>query len=811
MCKRICAFVLAVLFFAAAGQLQAVEASAAPPSGAVDDVVDDSDPTGPIDQGPQSNRTTAYAASVAGGANAHKTGAWSSVANWPLSAIHAVLLPDGKVMTYGTNRNGRPSYGFTYDVWDPARGLTSASHRTLPVRTATNLFCSAQTVLPWSGQVLITGGDENGLPGGGFNDAVNDVNLFNPDSATLTRMADSMSHARWYPTATTLPNGEILVHGGRDDKPANKPALVPEVYSPASGWRRLTNAASRAVYDAGRWWYPRSWVAPNGKVFIVTKGNRGMFSLDPRGKGGIRQLGTYPRPSTDNTTPAAMFDVGKILITRGAGKTAVIDINGSAPKVRSTGSLSSYRAWSNATVLANGEVLVTGGASRHQQMKYATKHAEIWNPATGKWRKGPSAKKARLYHSSAMLLPDGTVLTAGGGPPGPVTNLNAEIYYPSYLFERNGSGRPADRPEIAGVDDLAYGGSFGVELADPIDVSKVALVRAGSVTHSWDMDQRFQRLDFQQSGSSLTVRSPRNANVAPPGRYLLFVFDKAGVPSVAEIVTLQPPTAPVSQAVQTGSLTIAQAKAGQWVTMSFAHPFERTPIVAVGAPSTSDTQPVMARVRNVTTSGFDVKLDEWSYLDGRHGLETLSFLAAEPGRHRVGGVTLEAGAVSAGHAWTQARFAEAFGSTPVVLPQVASMFDAEPVNVRLKGANSAGFQLRLQEQESKERAGQRHAQETVHYIALSTGRGQIAGRPVSVGVTRVAVDDRWRGVTFGRAFAAPRLVAAVQTTTGADPITLRYRALSSTGGRVRVQEDTSFDRETRHPAERVGWLAIGAR
>jgi hypothetical protein len=231
----------------------------------------------------------------------------------------------------------------------------------------------------------------------------------------------------------------------------------------------------------------------------------------------------------------------------------------------------------------------------------------------------------------------------------------------------------------------------------------------------------------------------------------------------------------------------------------------------VGAPSTGDAQPVMARVRNVTTSGFDVQLDEWSYLDGRHGLETFSFVAAEPGRHRLGGVTLEAGALSVGSRWTQATFADPFGAVPVVIPQVASTFDAEPVNARLQGVSLAGFQVRLQEQEANERRGQGHGQETVHYIAFSPGRGQIAGRPISVGATRQAVDDLWRPVTFGRTLAAPRLVAAAQTSRGADPVTLRYGALTATGARVRMQEDTSFDRETRHPAERVGWLAIGAR
>ena len=747
----------------------------------------------------------APARSIAGGTDAHKVGAWSPVQKWPLSAIHSIILPNGKVMTYGTNQNGRPSYGFNYDVWDPVTG----NHTTLPVQTGTNLFCSAQTVLPWSGQVLITGGDENGLPGGGFNDAVNDVNVFDPADNSLRRLSNSTAHARWYPTTTTLPNGEVLVHGGRDDQPKMRPSLMPEVYGPDKGWRRLSGAASADAYGAGRWWYPRSWVAPNGKVLLVTKGNRGLWMLDPKGRGSMKRVGTYAKPSTNNTTPAAMFDEGKILITRAEGRASVIDINGSKPKVSETGSLRSYRAWSDATVLANGEVLVTGGASRYQQLKYATNHAEIWNPKTGKWRKGASARKARLYHSSAILLPDATVLTAGGGPPGPVTNLNAEIYHPPYLFADDGSGRPAERPRIAGVGDLDWGRSFDVDVAGGGQISKVSLVRTGSVTHSFDMDQRFLNLDFVQSGDRLSVKAPRNSNVAPPGQYMLFVFDGHGVPSVAEIVQLNNTDAPGSQAVQTGSLTLAQIKAGRWIDVAFDRPFDRTPVVAVGAPSSRSAEPVLARVRNITSTGFQLKLDEWSNLDGRHSEETVSFLAAEPGRHKVGGVTLEAGAVTADGTWRQAAFGEHFATTPVVLPQVSSDFGGVVANVRLNGVNAKGFQVRLQEHEARERKGLRHGQETVGYIALSGVRGEIDGRPIKVGATRVNVGDKGRMIRFGVRFGAPDLVAAGQTAKGVDPVTLRYSGLTSKGARLRMQEEQSHDRETRHGGERVGWVVIG--
>ncbi|CAN5848091.1 hypothetical protein BH23ACT10_BH23ACT10_15720 [soil metagenome] len=803
---RIRATVLLLLFVLVCSVVQLGSSSPAAAAPIDDDELTDIGPTGPIDRGDDPG-TSANGATIRATAAPHKTGAWSSAAPWPLGAIHAIVLPNGKVLTYGIT-DGKPSYGVNYDIWDPTRGLTPGSHNTLAVQTRTNLFCSAQTVLS-TGEVLITGGEENGAPGGAFNHGVNDVNLFNPAGNTLTRLGDAMSYSRWYPTMTTLPNGEVLVHGGRDE--TKNPTLVPEVYSQVNGWRRLPGAASEGVYGNGRWWYPRSWVAPNGNVFIVTKGDRGMWSLNPNGRGGVTRLGTYPGPTTDNRTPAAMFDVGKILLTQQTGAASVVDINGATPRVTKTQPLDSYRSWSDATVLADGQVLVSGGASRNQQLKYATNQVEIWNPDTGKWTTGPAAQKARLYHSSSILLPDGSVLTSGGGPPGPVTNLNAEIYYPPYLFDQNGSGERATRPQITNVGQLTYGAAASVGVSGAGKVSKVALVRTGSVTHSFDMDQRFMELDFTQSGGQLSVRGPRSANVAPPGQYMLFVFDENGVPSVAKILQLAPSQRPVSNGVQTGSVTLFQGNNAGWIPVAFDRPFNRVPIVSAGAASYSAGKPTMPRIRNVTTTGFELRLDTWRNLTRTHTFETVSFIAAEPGRHQIGDGMLEAGAVTADAQWRQAKFTDGVGRTPVVLPQIASDADPAGATVRLRRTNAGGFQLRLQGNEADERRGRLHGQETVHYLALTPGFGRIDGRKIWTGVTSVSVTNRWKGVRFGRPLATPRIVGADQTAKGADPSILRYSAVTTRTARVRMQEERSYDREIRHGGERVGYVAIGAR
>ncbi|HEX6019325.1 MAG TPA: galactose oxidase-like domain-containing protein, partial [Burkholderiaceae bacterium] len=170
--------------------------------------------------------------------------------------------------------------------------------------------------------------------------------------------------------------------------------------------------------------------------------------------------------------------------------------------------------------------------------------AEIWDPQTGQWTKGAEGTYARLYHGNALLLPDATVLVAGGGasqaiagPSGPLNNLNAEIYYPPYLFTAAGTAAP--RPSIVAAPDwLEIGKTIAVDTADATTISRVTLVKTGSTTHSFNMDQRFLDLTFSGNGPRLAVQVPTRAADAPPGSYMMFVFDQDGVPSMAKMVRL---------------------------------------------------------------------------------------------------------------------------------------------------------------------------------------------------------------------------------------------------------------------------------
>lgn len=478
---------------------------------------------------------------LVGASNAHVKGAFGPPIAWPIMGIHAALLPDGRVLTFGTNERGQPSAKMVYDIWNPALGTGRGAHLVLPNTTAADIFCSGQTLLATTGEVVMTGG--TAAYGGKMYHSINGLNLFRP-AANAMVAGKPMIYRRWYPTTLALPNGEVLVLGGREDY--GIPATTPEILSRSGAWRALPGAKSDAAFGAAYgnapqpWYYPRAVVAPSGDVLVL--GHDGaMFRVTTVGLGRTMRLPGTTIPG-NASLPMVTFAPGKVLALRNARQAIVLDLNGAAPRVTPTANVAQVRNLANGTVLADGKVAVTGGSRVYNQLVDVANAVEIWDPATGQWSTGAVAQKPRLYHSSALLLPDATVLSLGGGAPGPVLNLNAEIYYPPYLFARDGSGTLAPRPSItAAPPTLPLGTVFGVSVGSGVTVGRVTLVRAGSSTHGVNVDQRFLELNFTQQGGRLTVTAPTDARVAIPGYYMLFVFDRAGVPSVAKIVKVPIP------------------------------------------------------------------------------------------------------------------------------------------------------------------------------------------------------------------------------------------------------------------------------
>lgn len=476
---------------------------------------------------------------VAAPADAYLKGAFGPVVNWPIMAIHAVLLPDGRVMSYGTDGQGNQTGLFSYDVWDPTRGVDAASHLTLPNTTGTDTFCSGQILLPSNGAVLLMGGDK--VVGNKRNYSVADVNLFDFRSSALYQAPQKMARERWYPTAVTLPNGEVLVLGGRSDPQTYEP--TPEVYSENTGWRNLDGASSIDAYGERNWSYPRAWQAPNGRVFVSTIWG-GTYYLDTSGQGSVVRTPLNLRPS-HYYLPSVMFAPGKILSLRKYNKAQVIDLTGATPKATSVTGVGQDRLHGSATVLADGQVLVNGGSLIDNWAFGVAYTGKIWNPDTSRWTTAATAAKMRLYHSVSLLLPDATVLTAGGGAPGPVTNVNAEIYSPPYLFKKDRTGTLAPRPVITSAPTATtWKQAFTVttNISGPDRVSKVTFIKTGSVTHTIDFDQRLVPVSFttqpSTGGTKVTITAPDSPQVATPGYYMVFVFNAAGVPSVAKIIRL---------------------------------------------------------------------------------------------------------------------------------------------------------------------------------------------------------------------------------------------------------------------------------
>lgn len=497
-------------------------------------------------------------------ADAPTRGLWSATQPWPMNGLHAVLLPNGRVLTYGTPANTPATQeGRTYDVWTPSLGFTTAGHATSFNAQRVDSFCSTATFLP-DGRLLVTGGN-----------APRASSLFTTSSSTIATDGPALADDRWYATMITLPDGRPLIVGGIDpytegmvSDPATAIAngqvsMTPELYTPGTGWRALQGATSRDAFgpDYLRASYPRAWVGPDGNVVGLSAETLWKLDINANGgSGATTVLGRFKTPASNSapvnvgaTSTAVMYAPGKVLQLGGNGyfngdgmtasnKATVIDFNTATPTVTETAAMTHARRYPNAVVLPNGQVVVTGGTRvGNNGGADAVYAAEIWNPATGTWTLGASAAQIRVYHSATLLLPNGSILSTGGGAPGPVNNLNAEVYYPPYLFRTvGGTAQLAPRPRATGINALqfAHGAALQLEMADSAAIRRLVLVANGSVTHSFNSGQRFIELAFTQTGDRLAATLPASANTAPPGYYQLFALDAAGVPSRAVIIGL---------------------------------------------------------------------------------------------------------------------------------------------------------------------------------------------------------------------------------------------------------------------------------
>jgi len=478
--------------------------------------------------------------SVPAGADAATAGQWSAVLPWADKAVNAHVLPTGKVMYW-------PSwFGDASRLWDPATGSSMNS----PL-AGYNIFCTGEVFLA-DGRMFVAGGSVDNLNPYG----TPDTSYYNPFSNMWTKLPD-MATGRWYPTSTLLPNNDVLVVSG-ENHTAHR-SLLPQVWQTSTGsYRNLTSAEKWLPL------YPWMYQAPNGKVFNA--GPNGWTSyLDPSGTGTwdqpLDQTNFGDRDINESYGSSVMYDRGKILIMGGSdpptATAEVIDLNAAAPTWRSVAPMATPRKQHVATLLPDGKVLVVGGhrGPGKDNSAYPVYSAELWDPATETFTTMATMATYRGYHSTAFLLPDGRVVSAGGEDVG----ANAEIFSPPYLFK-------GARPTISSAPDtISYGQPFSVSTPDAANVSKVTLLRLSSVTHGFDQNQAFAKLGFTIGAGTLSVTAPGTPIQAPAGYYMMFIINGSGVPSVAKMVRLgtsaTPTPTPTPTATPTTTPTAATAPA----------------------------------------------------------------------------------------------------------------------------------------------------------------------------------------------------------------------------------------------------------
>jgi len=500
-----------------------------------------------------------------------KQGRWTkAVQDLPHYAIHATLLPTGKVLFYGfewtqniitrTPTSHQETTGAS-TLWDPAKGngpdaftsvpapMVDVDGDGLPERVP--LYCSGQLLLA-DGRVLVTGGtlDLRWYERGYTNPpGIKVVLIFDPKTETWARSQD-MTVARWYPTQVKLADGRVAVLGGFDDgRPTTAFTSTLDMIS-ADG-STVTHAASG---DRLTWTYPGMLLMPSARVLLAGPLKADTGFLDPRSltwsaaaplpadRGGSNFV---PVPTATGSSPQAMliggtdFQAPKRDGTEPVAYKTTIAFDERRPAAGWTPTPSQHRPrnWPNTVLLPDGSMVTIGGGTgiTRRDAAYgsapANRRVELWDPSSRRWHLGSAQREDRTYHSVAVLMPDGRVWSAGDDANPNRDGDTAEFYEPPYLFR-------GPRPRIvAGPPRVQARRPFRLVVTGPVP-QRITMLAPSATTHALDMNQRFVELKVLRrvtrgARTVVTVMGPRSAAVAPPGPWLLFALSQRGAPSVA--------------------------------------------------------------------------------------------------------------------------------------------------------------------------------------------------------------------------------------------------------------------------------------
>lgn len=463
---------------------------------------------------------------------------WTPVIGLSLVPAAGTVLDNGKLLFWSSNARttfGGGGHTFT-SLFDPATGTATERDVT---ETGHDMFCPGTSLLP-DGRLLVNGGVGANLS-----------SIYDPQTNAWSSAA-GMKIPRGYNANTVLADGSVLSFGGSwsGGTAGGKSA---EIYTPETGWRVLADVSYDPYLLNGAYngWQTDAHAAlvPTGNGRVLVAGpSPNMGWIDTRGNGSSVPAGRRGDDQPALGGPVVMYEAGKILKVGGAtwnGNTPasagayLIDTTSAVAAVRKLAPMAYPRMYANSVVLPNGQVLVVGGQTYVQEFSdsNAVLAPELWDPETESFTVLPAMAVPRNYHSLALLLPDGRVVSAGGGLCGCAADKpNLQIMSPPYLFNLDGS--EAVRPVIASAPaTLSYGGTASVTTDTP--VSAFSLVRLGATTHTVNNDQRRVSLSFTPgTGNSYVIDVPSNPGILIPGKWMLFAMNANGTPSVAKIVTV---------------------------------------------------------------------------------------------------------------------------------------------------------------------------------------------------------------------------------------------------------------------------------
>lgn len=475
-------------------------------------------------------------------AQSNSVGSWELMSSTcPINPIHAALLRTGKVFFIagsGNNRDNRNEPRGSA-VWDVSAGTfsrptTPSDASGLPL----DLFCGGHSFRP-DGRLMFAGGTLQYDPFYGSTAAL----LFDPSTEQWIKEA-SMNRGRWYPTVVTLGSGRIFALSGLDLN--NQLDTYPEIYSSSFGWKAFSQPTSRLpmyshlfLLSSGKLFYSGGYFENTGVTpRILTLPQYFTQAIAEQEVPGL-QAANYGEQAASVLLPPAQ-DQKVMIIGGGNGfygqatdRVNIVELKDSSPSYTAAASLNYARMHHNAVLLPDRTVFVCNGSAKGEDIAQSTLPAEIYNPVTNTWTVAATpGVSGRVYHSVALLLPDGRVVTAGGNPDRGIEERRLEIYRPAYMSQ--------SRPVIQSASQaVKYGGTITIQTPQAADIKWVSLIRPMATTHSCDTEQRLVDVPLaSKTDTSLTATVTSNRNLAPAGWYMLFITDNNNVPSVAKWIQL---------------------------------------------------------------------------------------------------------------------------------------------------------------------------------------------------------------------------------------------------------------------------------